>query len=192
VTRIIAGSAGGRRLVTPSGAGTRPTSDRVREALFSAIEHDLGTLNGVRFLDLYAGSGAVALEAVSRGAAAAVLVEHGRRASRAAQDNIRALGLRAASLCTMRVERLVRSAPPEGRFDVAFLDPPYEVDNTVVVEVLEALRDFGWLAAEALVVVERSTRTPDLRWPAGFAPLRSRRYGETRVWYGRATDLRGA
>jgi 16S rRNA (guanine966-N2)-methyltransferase len=193
VTRIIAGSAGGRRLVTPRGAGTRPTSDRVREALFSVLEHELGTLNGIHFLDLYAGSGAVALEAVSRGAASAVLVEHGRRASRAAQDNIRALGLRAASLCTMRVERLVRSAPPEGRrFDVAFLDPPYEVDNTVVVEVLEALRDFGWLAVDALVAVERSTRAPELGWPAGFAPLRSRRYGETRVWYGRATDLRGA
>lgn len=193
MTRIIAGSAGGRRLVTPTGAGTRPTSDRVREALFSAIEHELGTLSGIHFLDLYAGSGAVALEALSRGAASAVLVEHGRRASRAAQDNIRALGLRTASLSTTRVERMVRSAPPQGRrFDVAFLDPPYDVDNAAVVEVIEALRDSGWLAAGALVVVERSTRTPELRWPAGFAPLRSRRYGETRVWYGRATDLRGA
>jgi 16S rRNA (guanine966-N2)-methyltransferase len=189
VTRIIAGTAGGRRIATPNSAGTRPTSDRVREAVFSAVEHELGTLSGLRFLDLYAGSGAVGLEALSRGAAAAVLVEQDRRVGRVVHANVAALGLSGATVVVAPVERFVRSGPPQGmRFDMVFLDPPYPLGNDRVGEVLTALRDQRWLTAEALVIVERSARAPDLTWPEGFEATRSRRYGETCIWYGRVTQ----
>jgi 16S rRNA (guanine966-N2)-methyltransferase len=193
VTRIIGGSAGGRRLSTPSGEGTRPTSDRVREAIFSAMESEIGPLTGRRFLDLYAGSGAVGLEALSRGAGRVVLVEHDRRAVRVIRANAAALGLTGATVLPGRVERLVAAPPAEGGdavgFDVAYLDPPYTVSTGAVVGVLGALRAHGWLAAEALVVVERSARTDALHWPEGYEAGRSRKYGETCVWYGRVTDI---
>lgn len=188
MTRIIAGTVGGRRLSTPRGGATRPTSDRVREALFSAIEHELGSLAGRRFLDLYAGSGAVGLEAVSRGAGSAVLVEQDRRVGGVIRHNIATLALPTATLLSGRVERLLGSGPPQGPFDVAFLDPPYPVHNDAVVDVLRGLLDHGWLTTAALVVVERSARAPELPWPEGFSGIRSRRYGETCVWYGRVSD----
>jgi len=189
VTRIISGSAGGRRLATPSGVATRPTSDRVREAIFSAVEHAEGSLAGLRFLDLYAGSGAVGLEAVSRGAAGALLVEHDRRVAQVIRSNIAALGLRDAALRVGRVDKVVASGPPAGRaFEVAFLDPPYTLATPEVVGVLEALLTHGWLTPRALVVVERSVRSPALEWPAGYEAGRCRRYGETCVWYGRVAE----
>ncbi|MPZ93313.1 MAG: 16S rRNA (guanine(966)-N(2))-methyltransferase RsmD [Propionibacteriales bacterium] len=188
MTRIIAGTAGGRRLVTPPGDGTRPTSDRVREAVFSTVESTLGSLAGAAFLDLYAGSGAVGLEAMSRGAARALLVEHDRRVVKVARDNVATLGFGEVTVSGGRVERVVRSAPPGGAgFDAVFLDPPYPLDNDAVVAVLSDLCDHGWLNPDALVVVERSSRTPDLAWPPGYVALRARRYGETHVWYGRAS-----
>lgn len=189
MTRIISGSAGGRRLSTPSGEATRPTSDRVREAIFSSIEHETGSLAGCRFLDLYAGSGAVGLEAVSRGAASAVLVERDRRVVGVIRANVEELGFTAVSVLAVRVERLVTSPPQDGDgFDVAYLDPPYTVSTDEVVTVLAELRRNGWLAPGALVVVERSSRSTDLTWPQGYEPARSRRYGETCVWYGRVTE----
>lgn len=189
MTRIIAGTAGGRRLSTPRGDATRPTSDRVREAVFSAIEHDLGSLAGLRFLDLFAGSGAVGLEAVSRGAVGAVLVEHDRRAAGVIRHNIATLEVPTATLLSGRVERLLTSGPPQGTmFDVAFLDPPYPLDNAEVSGVLRGLQEHRWLTSDALVVVERSSHSTDLPWPHGFEATRSRRYGETRIWYGRVND----
>lgn len=189
MTRIIGGSAGGRRLSTPSGEATRPTSDRVREAIFSSLEHDTGSLAGRRFLDLYAGSGAVGLEAVSRGAAEAVLVEGDRRVVGVIRSNVEALGFAAVSVLAARVERLVTSPPQDGgAFDVAYLDPPYTVSTEKVVSVLAELRRNSWLAPDALVVVERSSRSPALTWPHGYEPARSRRYGETSVWYGHVTE----
>ncbi len=186
MTRIIGGTAGGRRLKTPSGASTRPTSDRVREALFSAVDATLGTLAGLRFLDLYAGSGAVGLEAGSRGAAAVTLVEQDRRTAGVIRDNARTLGLRGVEVRVGAVARTLGQAPA-APYDVVFLDPPYALDTGQVVAGLEALRDHGWLAEEALVVVERSSRTPGLDWPYGFVAVRERRYGETTLWYGHAT-----
>lgn len=189
MTRIIGGSAGGRRLSTPPGAATRPTSDRVREAIFSSIEHEAGSLVGCRFLDLYAGSGAVGLEALSRGASSALLVERDRRAVRVIRANAAALRLAGASVLPGRVERLTGAPPAEtAGFDVAYLDPPYTASTDEVVGVLSALRRHGWLAADAVVVVERSVRSPALHWPEGFVAGRCRRYGETCVWYGRVTD----
>ena len=191
--RIIAGTAGGRRLSTPRGEATRPTSDRVREAVFSAVEHDLGSLAGRHLLDLYAGSGAVGLEAVSRGAGGALLVEHDRRVAGVIRDNIAALGLHPATLRAGRVERVLAAGPPAGlAFDVAFLDPPYPLPNDAVADTLRQLLTHRWLAPEALAVVERSSRSPDLAWPQGFEATRARRYGETRVWYGRVNDSAAA
>ncbi|MGN6131503.1 MAG: 16S rRNA (guanine(966)-N(2))-methyltransferase RsmD [Nocardioidaceae bacterium] len=187
MTRIIGGAAGGRRLKAPTGVATRPTSDRVREALFSAFDSSLGSLSGLRFLDLYAGSGAVGLEARSRGAGAVTLVEHDRRTAGVIRDNVRVLGLPGVEVRVGAVARTL-AQPPVAPYDVVFLDPPYALDTRKVEEDLEALRDQGWLAAEALVVVERSARTADLAWPAGFAAVRERRYGETTLWYGHATS----
>jgi 16S rRNA (guanine(966)-N(2))-methyltransferase RsmD len=184
VSRIVAGILGGRRLATPPGRGTRPTSDRVREALFSA----LGTmvdLSGARVADLYAGSGAVGLEAASRGAAHVLLVEADPRAARIARDNVTALGMRdVARVAAAKVEQMLAS-PPDEPFDVVFADPPYAVPDAAIDAMLAKLIENGWLAEGAVVVVERSSRDAPVRWVQGITDERSRRYGETTLWYGR-------
>jgi 16S rRNA (guanine966-N2)-methyltransferase len=185
VTRIIAGSAGGRRLATPTGESTRPTSDRVREAVFSALESTLGSWAGVRFLDLFAGSGAVGLEAVSRGATRATLVEQHRRAAGLARRNARTLGFSGVEVVTARAEAFVLR-PAHECFHVVFADPPYTLEGNVVTDLLTHLVAHGWLCEQAVVVVERSARGADLRWPEGIFGDRVKRYGETAVWYGHA------
>ncbi|MFG2329238.1 16S rRNA (guanine(966)-N(2))-methyltransferase RsmD [Streptomyces sp. NPDC048604] len=185
MTRVIAGAAGGRRLAVPPGNGTRPTSDRAREGLFSTWESFLGSLAGTRIADLYAGSGAVGLEALSRGASHALLVEADQRAVRTVRENVRALGLPGADVRAGKAEQVVAGAPGEP-YDVVFLDPPYAVSDDDLREILLTLRSGGWLTEDALVTVERSTRGGEFVWPAGFEPLRSRRYGEGTFWYGRA------
>jgi 16S rRNA (guanine966-N2)-methyltransferase len=191
VTRIIGGHAGGRRLQTQRGSHTRPTSDRVREALFSTIESWCGSLSGLRFLDLYAGSGAVGLEAWSRGAGVVTLVEQDRRASGLIRDNARAVGFRAAHVVTASVATTLRRAPT-APYDLAFLDPPYPQDTDVVDADLEALHDHDWLVPGALVAVERSSRSQAPSFPAGFVDVRERHYGETTLWYGHAASSRDA
>jgi 16S rRNA (guanine966-N2)-methyltransferase len=186
MTRVIAGAAGGRRLAVPPGTGTRPTSDRAREGLFSSWESQLGTLDGIRVADLYAGSGAVGLEALSRGASHALLVEADARAARVVRENVRALGLPGAEVRTGKAEQIVTGPAPESPYDVVFLDPPYAVTDDDLREILLTLRLQGWLADDALVTVERSTRGGEFSWPKGFTPLRARRYGEGTLWYGRA------
>lgn len=186
MTRVIAGAAGGRRLAVPPGNGTRPTSDRAREGLFSTWQSLLGTFDGIRVADLYAGSGAVGLEALSRGAAHALLVETDARAARTVRENVRALGLPGAEVRAARAEQVVAGPPPAEPYDAVFLDPPYAVSDDDLREILLTLRLQGWLAAEALVTVERSTRGGAFDWPDGFEPLRARRYGEGTFWYGRA------
>jgi 16S rRNA (guanine966-N2)-methyltransferase len=186
MTRIIGGAAGGRRIKAPPGERTRPTSDRVREALFSAVDSALGSLQGLRFLDLYAGSGAVGLEARSRGAGVVTLVEKDRRTASVIRDNIRTLGFDNVELVVANTDRALEQPPP-APYDVVFLDPPYAVPVEDVTAALRLLREQGWLAHEALVVVERSSRGPAPRWPAGLAGDRTKRYGETVLWYGHAT-----
>ena len=182
MTRIIGGAAGGRRITTPRGAATRPTSDRVREALFSAIESWCGSLHGLRFLDLYAGSGAVGLEAWSRGAGVVTLVEQDRRTSALIADNARALGFAKADVVTGSVHATLRR-PPSAPYDVAFLDPPYPLADADVAGDLAALAEHDWLVPGAMVVVERSARSPEPAWPEGLGETRSKRYGETVLWY---------
>lgn len=185
MTRVIAGSAGGRRLAVPRGARTRPTSDRTREALFSAVEAARGSLVGARVLDLYAGSGAVGLESLSRGAAHALFVESDPDAVRTLRANVRALDLPGAQVAAEKVERAVGRPPNGPAYDVVFADPPYKLADTAVEAVLTALVGGGWLAAGAVVTVERSSRAAPLRWPAGLVGTRQRRYGEATLWYGR-------
>lgn len=182
MTRIIAGSAGGRRLRTPPGNSTRPTSDRAREALFSSIESELGTLVGRRFLDVYAGSGAVGLEARSRGASYSLLVEKDRPTVDVIVGNMRQLGFTEVRVQSAKAETLGLQPPSGGAFDVVFLDPPYSVTGSDLRGVLAPMAGRGWFADGALVVVERGKRD-DWEWPAGFAPVRSKRYGETVLWY---------
>jgi 16S rRNA (guanine966-N2)-methyltransferase len=189
-SRIIAGSRRGQRIAMPSGERTRPTSDRVREALFSAIAAWLGTsaepaersLGSLAFCDLYAGSGAVGLEAASRGASPVLLVERDPRTARVARGNAEALGL-SVEIATTSVEQVLRR-PPAQRFDVVFADPPYELDTSTVSTQLEQLVTNRWVGADSLIVVERSRRSPDVVWPLAAAQRWNRTYGETVLCFG--------
>ena len=189
MTRIIAGAAGGRRLETPRGDRTRPTSDRVREALFSAIESWAGTLRGLRVLDLYAGSGAIGLEAWSRGAAAVTFVESDRRTADLVRRNARSIGCDAADVRPTSVAAALATAPA-APYDVVVSDPPYPLPDADVAHDLALLVEHAWLSDDALVVVERGSRSPAPQWPAGIAPLPGKRgmkkYGETTLWYASA------
>jgi 16S rRNA (guanine966-N2)-methyltransferase len=182
MTRIIGGTAGGRRIATPRGVNTRPTSDRVREALFSAIESWCGSLTGLRFLDLYAGSGAVGLEAWSRGAGVVTLVEQDRRTAAMIGSNARDLGFSRADVVTGSVATALAHTPA-APYDVAFLDPPYAQEERDVVADLTALLEHEWLVPGAMVVVERGSRGPEPAWPGGFTGGRQKKYGETVLWY---------
>jgi len=178
MTRIVAGVAGGRRLRVPP-AGTRPTSDRVREALFSMLCARMD-FDEIRVLDLYAGSGALGLEALSRGASHALLVESDRKAAAVVRGNIAELGVPGGELRMGTVSSVLAGAPSEP-YDLVFSDPPYALDGADVTADLTALGANGWLHPEALVVVERATRSPETTWPAAFSPHKPRRYGETRI-----------
>jgi 16S rRNA (guanine966-N2)-methyltransferase len=182
VTRVIGGAAGGRRIAVPPGTGTRPTADRVREALFSSLESEFGSFDGLAVLDLYAGSGAIGLEALSRGAARVVLVESDRRAAEVISANVKAVGLPGATVLTRPVEK-VAAGESQGPFDLVYADPPYKLETVELQDILLALVQGGWLAGDAVVVVERGKREP-WEWPEGFAALRDRKYGEARLWYG--------
>lgn len=182
MTRIIAGTAGGLRLQAPAGHDTRPTSDRVREALFGRLEHD-GLLDATRVLDLYAGSGALGLEALSRGARTAVWVEQGQAAARTIRRNTAATGLTSGEVLADRVERVLRRPVAGEPFDLVVADPPYPLPEVELAGVLRLLVEGHWLSARAVVVVERSARTPEPTWPAGLERYDERRYGETRVWF---------
>jgi 16S rRNA (guanine966-N2)-methyltransferase len=186
MTRIIGGQAGGRRITSPAGQHTRPTTDRVREALFSSVEAWCGSLQGLRFLDLYAGSGAVGLEAWSRGAGVVTLVESDRRTCRLIGQNAQALGFPKADVICTDVSHALTS-PPAAPYDVAFLDPPYPLADQRVADDLANLAARDWLVPGAMVVVERSSRSPEPVWPAGIHGARSKRYGETTLWYGHAS-----
>lgn len=181
MTRIIAGSLGGRRIETPKGDGTRPTSDRVREALFSALESELGGFEDLEVLDLFAGSGALGLEALSRGAARATFVESDRRAAATIRRNIDALELQHAVVQPIKAATFV-ARPHDPAFDLVFIDPPYALVTQTVTGLVRMVKEHT--ADEALFVVERATRDP-FEWPVGTEAVRHKAYGETTLWYGR-------
>ena len=185
MTRIVGGLARGRRLAVPP-RGTRPTSDRAREALFNTLGAELD-LAGARVLDLFAGSGAVGLEALSRGAAAVVFVESDRRAAAVLADNVRAVGLPGGTVRRLAVESYLLADGADEPFDLVFADPPYACPAGSVSGVLRLLIDHAWLRPDAVLVLERSARDPDLDWPCEIKPIKHRRYGEGCLWYGRRT-----
>ena len=196
MTRIVAGTVGGRTLRVPA-TGTRPTSDRVREALFSRLEH-LRVVDGARVLDLFAGSGALGIEAASRGAAEVTLVDSARAAVEVCRANVATLGLTGVIAVVDRAERFVRR-PVRLPWSLVFLDPPYELAEDDLADVLAALvaepraarpepAAACALAARAVVVVERSTRSPEPRWPVGLERAERRAYGDTVVWFAAAVD----
>lgn len=180
MTRVVAGRWGGRRLETPKGEGTRPTSDRVREAMFSTLQSEMGGFeDDSRVLDLYAGSGALGIEALSRGANTAVFVESDRRAAAVIKRNLAALGTEHGAVLRMPVERFLES---HDHFDLAFVDPPYALPAERLSRLLGQLAEMR--EPDAIIVVERSTRTP-FAWPEPLTALRDKAYGETHLWYGR-------
>ncbi|MFC9514506.1 16S rRNA (guanine(966)-N(2))-methyltransferase RsmD [Nocardiaceae bacterium NPDC056970] len=178
MTRIVAGHAGGRRLKVPA-SGTRPTSERVREALFSSLDSRID-LEGAAVLDLYAGSGALGLEALSRGAAHVLLVESDAKAAAVIKQNVTAVGLPGAVVRTAPVAAVV-GGTAEREFDIVFADPPYAVTEDAVTSALSDLVAHGWVGEGSVVVVERSSRSPETTWPDGMRPERVKRYGETRI-----------
>lgn len=188
MTRIIAGAAKGRRLRVPPGNGTRPTSDRVREALFSSLDTLVAPWHGLRVADLYAGSGALGLEALSRGASHVLLVESDQRAAAVVRANVAAVGLPGATVAARTVDVVVRDQATEP-YDVVLLDPPYALSGAAVSAVLTALADHAWLAEDAVVVVERDKRSDTFTWPDGLEPGRDRRYGETVLHYAHQSGL---
>ncbi|MET0863347.1 MAG: 16S rRNA (guanine(966)-N(2))-methyltransferase RsmD [Nakamurella sp.] len=193
MTRIVAGMWGGRRLATPAGERTRPTSEKVRAALASSLTAT-GGLEGARVLDLYAGSGALGLELVSRGASSAVFVERDRAALVALRSNVETLGRSDPDAGLTVIPGEVTSflakagygSGSVGPFDVVVADPPYDMGSDLLVGMFIALHRSGMLAAHADLVVERSVKSGDRVWPEPLAGVRSRRYGDTLLCYGRA------
>lgn len=192
MTRIIAGFAGSRELAVPK-SGTRPTSDRVREAIFSALEAR-DSIADARVLDLYAGSGALGLEALSRGATSVVLVERNAKAAEIARKNaelICSVGKLAPACAQVVVNSVAHflngradSSADIGSFDLAFIDPPYDVADNELDDVLTTLAPH--LSPGAEVVVERSTRSAAPQPPAGLTLDKSKAYGETTIhWLSR-------
>ena len=183
MTRIIAGLAGGRRLKVPP-AGVRPTGDRAREGLFNSLS-TLLDLEGAAVLDLYAGSGALGLEALSRGAAAVTFVESSPRVLPVLEANLAAVGLPGGRVVRGSVPTVVAGPPPRAHH-LVLADPPYATPTDEVVEVLRALSAGGWLAPGAVLAVERSSREAPWEWPTPLVGLRERRYGEALLRYGSA------
>lgn len=181
MTRIVAGSAKGRTLAVPK-SGTRPTSERVREALFSRLDH-MNVLDGTTVLDLYAGTGALGLEALSRGSAHATLVERASAAARVASANVRSTGL-PARVVTADARSFLAARTGEdlrGDIDLVFIDPPYDIAEADMTAVLSLLGP--WIGPDALVVVERSTRAPAPTWPPFLVLEDQRTWGETAAYF---------
>lgn len=186
--RVIAGLARGRHLTSPAGRDTRPTSDRVKEALFSALQP---RLRGARVADLYAGSGALGIEALSRGASATTFVERSRKAQRAIDENLARTGLAgAATVVPGEVRASLRAGLPGAPFDLVLLDPPYDVDAGELAEVLRLVA--AAVQPGGVVVVELGRRAPAPGWPPELIPGRVRRYGDTLLFEAHAPTLAGA
>ncbi|MET4588677.1 16S rRNA (guanine(966)-N(2))-methyltransferase RsmD [Arthrobacter sp. 754] len=184
MSRIIAGAAGGTPLANVPGSLTRPTTDRVKEALFSRLDA-FGVIAGARVLDLYAGSGALGVESGSRGAVTVDLVEFDAKASAVCQRNADLvnglLGRKAVTVHRSKVESFLERAGDAASWDLVFMDPPYPLDEPALSAVLGKLADH--LAPSAVVVVERSSRSPEPGWPAGVERFAEKKYGETRLWF---------
>jgi len=183
MTRIVGGAAKGRRLAVPP-RGTRPTSDRAREALFNSLG-GLIDIVGARVLDLFAGTGAVGLEALSRGAVAACFVESDRAACEILRHNVETVAVAGAEIHRRPAAAYLVGAGADNPFDLVFADPPYSFGEAPLGALLTTLATPRWLSEAALVVVERSARGPEPQWPDAIEPVNQKRYGEGVLWYGR-------
>jgi 16S rRNA (guanine966-N2)-methyltransferase len=182
--RVIAGQFRGRRLLSPQGDVIRPTSDRAREALFDILEHGEPPLRGGCFLDLFCGTGAVGIEACSRGAALVLLIENDPEALRLAKANLARIGT--PPHVRLMAGDAARLGPAPQRFDLVFLDPPYR--SGLALPALSGLRG-GWLAPGARIVVELAAKEP-LDLPVGFEVEQERRYGAARFVFLREQEVR--
>ncbi|MCW2528468.1 MAG: Methyltransferase [Pseudonocardiales bacterium] len=190
--RIVGGTARGRRIAVPP-TGTRPTSERAREALFNRLD-TLLDIDGSRVLDLYAGSGAVGLEALSRGAVLARFVENDRKAADMIRANIATVlgrqnpvvGARTA-VDVRPVQSVLAAVAPDSPFDVVFADPPYALDGADIDTMVQIVTRTEWLVEGGVIIVERAARSEALKWPERIEPLAAKRYGEGVLWYGRST-----
>ncbi|RDV09198.1 MULTISPECIES: 16S rRNA (guanine(966)-N(2))-methyltransferase RsmD [unclassified Arthrobacter] len=184
MTRIVAGAAGGTPLSAVPGSLTRPTTDRVKEALFSRLDA-FDVVAGARVLDLYAGSGSLGVESGSRGARTVELVESDAKASAVCQRNADlingVLGRKAVTVHRSKVEPFLDRAAPDDTWDLVFVDPPYPLEEEALAAVLQKLS--AHLAPAAVVVVERSSRSPEPQWPGALARFAEKKYGETRLWF---------
>lgn len=180
----MAGVAGGLTLASVPGDNTRPTTDRVKEALFSRLE-SYDVLAGARVLDLFAGSGALGVETASRGAAVVDLVESADKAAAVCRRNAdlvnQKLGRKTATVHRMKAERFLDGLPAGRHWDLVLMDPPYPLGEDALTGVLRALS--GFLADGAVVVVERSSRSPEPAWPDGLERFAVKKYGETQLWF---------
>jgi 16S rRNA (guanine966-N2)-methyltransferase len=184
--RIIAGVAKGRPISAVASA-TRPTSDRAREALFSTLTSEFGDFEGLKVLDLYAGTGAIALEALSRGAALVHAVEKDEAAAKAISSNYDSIKSAQFSgtfhLYTMGAHRFLGDKA-QYQYHFIYIDPPYDVDDIDVVETLVQLKENGFLHPEALIAIERNSRTKEISWPYGYEEIRVKNYGQATIFYG--------
>jgi 16S rRNA (guanine966-N2)-methyltransferase len=189
--RIIAGLAKGRP-ISAVASSTRPTSDRAREALFSTLTSEFGDFEGLHILDLYAGTGAIALEALSRGAAVVHAVEKDEGAAKAISSNYDSI--KSAQfpgifhLYTMGVHKLIGDKS-QYRYHFIYIDPPYDVDDIDIVETLLQLRENGFLHPDALIAIERNSRTKEISWPYGYEEIRVKNYGQATIFYGIPVDI---
>ena len=182
MTRIIGGDFRGRSIKVPD-AETRPTSSRVREAIFSSVEHAVSGLDDLRVLDLFSGSGAFGIESISRGATEAVLIEKDLRAADTLHSNVANFGIKNARVVIADAFTEVSQRSGRGSFDVIFIDPPYSFEDEQVNALIRQLAENDWLNEYALIVVERGSRS-QVVWPESVEELRKKVYGDTTIWYG--------
>ena len=183
--RVIAGMAKGRNLISPIGT-TRPTSDRAREALFSSLESEFGSLNNLSMLDLYCGSGAVGVEALSRGAAIVTAIDNDEKATNIARQNFEIIeklaGIGTYSVITMSAGKFL-DKPADLPYDIVFLDPPYELPNNEIEKNLSSLMSNKYLKPSTVIAIERDSKSRPLTWPTGLSEVKERKYGAATIYY---------
>lgn len=184
--RIIAGVAKGRTLGTVAGA-TRPTSDRAREGLFSSLTSEFGDFLGLNVLDLFGGSGATGLEALSRGASIVHIVERDPQAQKTIEINYelvkKNLPVGKFHLYPISAQRFVSDAAQE-KYHIVYIDPPFDFTDTEVEDVISKLHVGEYLKNDALLAIERTARGSKFSWPEGFSAVRERKYGAATIYYG--------
>jgi 16S rRNA (guanine966-N2)-methyltransferase len=191
IVRIVGGRLRGRALASPAGDATRPTSDRVREAAFNILAHGIDgfVIEGVRVLDLFAGTGALGCEAISRGAAYCLFVDDDAEARGAIRENVEAFGLTGVTKIFKRDATALGDAGKYGQFGLVFLDPPY--GKGLAERALVSAASGRWIAANAVVVVEEQ-KAARIAWPSGFVEIDHRIWGDTQMRFARAAALPAA